>query len=299
MEQQREESSTPRSQFTKGLRNHRKRQASVLAAALTKELELIGLLSSAANRWTTIGYDLDHWLRSPRLIEIRVMADIVRSVNKAIALRNKNRRLTLRIRANHLDSKWTQDFVFCDVCEHVPPELKLLAESREPGAQEAKTRVRNLERPIDRCQKAGQRHGLVVLHSYRMPEICDQMSAQFFRAKRGVPFPRKCATGPRLMENLKKVSGLNSRDGFITAGQTGDLFKVTYAANLTLHLRVAVVDGNGRVVAEYGDETEFGATGSEDSSEGDGSFVHAVGVLVSSMVGGSSPPGLVLRSAEG
>jgi hypothetical protein len=296
MEQQREEGNSPRSQFTKGLRNHRKRQATILAKSISAELAKIGLKSNATDRWATIGSDLDRWLRDPRLIEFRVMGDVLANINKAIAAKKKNRVLTLRIRVNHEDSKWTQDFVFCHTCEPITPELKFLADSKGPGSQEAKARMNRLGKTIERCQSARQRHGLVALHTYRLPEICECMSTQFFRSKGGVPFPRKCAVGSRLHENLKKVSGGFGRDPFATAGQTGDLFKVTYAANLTLHLRVAVVDANGQVVAEYGDETNFEVNSSEDDPA-ERRFARAVGELVSTIVGGS-PPGEFLP-AEG
>lgn len=295
MEHQREEGSSARSQFTKGLRLHRKKQATILANSISTELGKIGLTSKSTDRWATIGSQLDRWLRDPRLIEFRVMGEVLESINKAIAQKKKNRVLTLRIRANHVDGKWTQDFVFCHTCEPITPELRILADNKGSGSQQAKARISRLEKTIERCQRARQRHGLVALHTYRLPEICECMGTQFFRSKGGVPFPRKSAVGTRLHENLKKVSGGYGTDPFATAGHTGDLFKVTYAANLTLHLRVAVVDANGQVVVEYGDETNFEVKGEDEPAER--RFVDVVGDLVQTLVGGS-PPGDFLP-AEG
>jgi len=75
------------------------------------------------------------------------------------------------------------------------------------------------------------------------------------------------------------------------------LFKVTYAANLTLHLRVAVVDANGQVVVEYGDESNFEVNSSSEDDPAERGFAQVVGELVSTIVGGS-PPGALLP-AEG
>jgi hypothetical protein len=114
------------------------------------------------------------------------------------------------------------------------------------------------------------------------------MHARLFRPNGGISFSRTDAIGPRLKVNLTRVS----RPEDFIEGQIGDLFKVTYAANVPLQLRVAAVDANGDVLAEYGTDEESEEPGRR------GGFELAVRALVASVVGGS-PPGGVFQPAEG
>jgi len=296
MEQKREENpASPRNVFTRGLRNHRKKQACAVAEAVITELELIGLKRGSAARTLTVGHEIERWLREPCLVEFGALADIIKATNKAIADRDQNRKLTLRVRIGHSESGWNQDFEFCDVCPLLPVADVILAAGKGREARTAKARLKGPKKGHERCSEAGRQRGLVVLHGYRVPDVCEPLGLQLFHPKNGIPFTRKDVVGRRLQENLKV---LGTSDPLMNPKKICDLFKVAFTAKVELRLRVAAVDADGAVIAEYGDEgvVEVGST-SEDPAERDRSLAHVLGAFVTSMVSGS-PPG-ELRLAEG
>ena len=296
MEQQREENpASPRNVFTRGLRNHRKKQARTVAEAVITELELIGLKRGSAARTLTVGHEVERWLREPFLVEFGALADIMKTANKAIAVRDQSRKLTLRVRIGHSESGWNQDFEFCDVCPLLPVADVILATGKGREARTAKARLKGPKKVHERCSEAGRQRGLVMLHGYRVPDVCEPLGAHLFHPKNGIPFARKDVVGRRLQENLKV---LGTSDPLMNPKKICDLFKVAFTAKVELRLRVAAVDADGAVIAEYGDEgvVEVGSSSSEDPAERDSSFAHVLGALVT-MVSGS-PPG-DLRLAEG
>jgi hypothetical protein len=291
----REDSSpTARERFTRGLRNHRKREASVVKTALTKELALIGLLKAGPLRLAAINHDTELWLREkqPTLVEFGRFAEMLRYVNKAIAARVQNRRLTLRVRAVHEKSSWSLDFEFCDLCAPLSPEHLFKADGKGAEARKAKGLLKGPRAAHARCEEAGLKRGLAIVHGYRMRDVCERMGTHLFHARNGIKFGRRDFTGLRLQENLKQLAAC---DPFLSPKHIGDLFKVAYAGGVLLHLRVAAVDGEGEVSVEYGGETVEVGSGSDDPAERDGSLV-GFGALVALVSG--SPPG-VFRLAEG
>jgi hypothetical protein len=224
------------------LKTYRAQQARCVADAMESELALAGVPEEGVVR-ALLEPDVRRWLSAPRIKELPELYGFIASVNRMIAGRKSERRLTLLLRLNHPDSKWTQDFIFCNSCELIPPWLK------------EKKELSRLKTAIEACERTGRKKGLVMLHSHRVTDVCAHFSSRLFNTVTGVQFAG--GVGPRLHEQLVTTVPRADIPFCCCERGLGDLLKVTFNAGVLVQFGIATVNPTtGAELAVYVSEAD-------------------------------------------